>query len=569
MEPAAQQRRRSIPGRIELLFACIPLGLACGYLIWVLANFTHIIRAIGLNPDATWAPVLARDLLSGGERGLIYVGEASHFTTIWFLIATRGLPMADLLWDVTPYLTFLAGLGLTAWACWKAAGRWAALLGLSIGVCAGGQVLLTVMSQGIHGHTFFLNSLLAAFLVLHHTSQRCSRWSWRLPAGTLVVILAGTTLASDPLFLPSGLLPFCAAPLALALIDRTKRNRELAVVTAALSLLSVITSVLFNQWMYAVGFRKTYATEGYALASPREALRNLLMFVNHTVSLGNGGGIYSGRTLDLTLRTVGEVGMMVFLVAAAGFLALRVIALMRLKRQRGWTEQPLSIFILYWSMSAVAIGGAFVLSTFALGPSDTSRYVIPVFFSLAAVAVVPARRAGWRRAAVVAGTGLFCLLSIANRNSLFVYEQWSMLRETGLQGSKIVSFLEDEQVNVGYSGYFNSHPLTYASDMQVSAYPVTRCRIPKSERLCPFPVNARSVWYRPRPGIRSFVLSDSNGPEVIAKSPKPELGPPSASRHFGSISIYIYNYDVASRLAPPCPLASPQVTCPAEPASSN
>jgi len=141
--------------------------LASGYLLWLIAQFSRIIDAVNLNPDAAWAPVLALEGKSGPEGGFILVGEANHVTTIWFLMATRSLPFRSVIWEWAPFLTFLGGLGLIAWACWKVAGRWAALLALSIGVAATPAVLLTALPEGIHGLTFFADAILAAFLVFH------------------------------------------------------------------------------------------------------------------------------------------------------------------------------------------------------------------------------------------------------------------------------------------------------------------------------------------------------------------------------------------------------------------
>lgn len=543
----------------------VPVALASGYLIWLVANFPRIVKAIELDPDAAWAPVLALDLASGPEGGLVYVGEASHYTTIWLLTATRGLPVRDLLWEAAPFALFLLGLAFTAWAIWRSAGRCAALLGLSIGVCAGAPILLTVMSEGRHGHTFFTSAVLAAFLVLQYSRPGGERYQGRYSpllrwlSAAVLVALAGSTLASDPLLLPSGILPFLLAPLAIALVDRTPRNRELAAMAAVIGVLTILTAFLLGRWMHAGGFRKTYATEGYALASPAQALGNLRTFLNRTLELANG--FIPGQDLDYGFRDFASIGMTMFLVAAVLIPAIRTVRKFTSDRSVGLGEQPLPIMVAFWVMSLLGTAGAFSLSSFASGPSDNLRYVMPAFFALAAVTVVPARRPGWGRTVVVVGASLFCLLSITNRAALFQYERFPNHQAARHQAA-IVSFLENEGALLGYAGYFNSHPLTYASEMRVRVYPVLACRLPVSDELCRFPVNIRTAWYQARSGVRSFLLSDHEVPDIIAARFLPEFGKPSAYRRFGNISVYVFDYDIASRLAAPCPLGSPKLTCP-------
>ncbi|HVL51959.1 MAG TPA: hypothetical protein VM754_10720, partial [Actinomycetota bacterium] len=185
------------------LLAWFPMMLAAGYTGWLVAQFDRVMRVIHVNPDAAWAPVLVADMATGTSGGKIFVGEASHLTTIWFLMLTRSFPFRDVLWDWAPFLTFLAGLGLTAWACKRVAGVWPAMLTLALGASATATVILTVMAAGIRGNTFFAVSFLAFALVrLGETGagrlKTAGMWA-------LVVLVAGSTLASDPLFLAVGL----------------------------------------------------------------------------------------------------------------------------------------------------------------------------------------------------------------------------------------------------------------------------------------------------------------------------------------------------------------------------
>jgi hypothetical protein len=57
-------------------------------------------------------------------------------------------------------------------------------------------------------------------------------------------------------------------------------------------------------------------------------------------------------------------------------------------------------------------------------------------------------------------------------------------------------------------------------------------------------------WYIPR-HRRTFLLVDPN--ELYVTSLPPGLGAPLAVYPLGSIDMYIYSYDIASRLGPPAP----------------
>jgi hypothetical protein len=534
--------------------------LASGYLLWLVAQFQRIIDSVNLNPDAAWAPVLALDGKSGPRGGFILVGATNHVTTLWFLMATRSLPFRSAIWDWTTFLTFLGGVGLIAWACWKVAGRWAALLASSIGVAATPAVLLTVLPEGIHGLTFFADAILAAFLVFHACKWKRASAATRTAASGLVVLVAGLTVASDPLFLISGLLPFWAASTALWLTHRSRRNKRLALLVTVITGQALLLSAITGRVMHTLGFRTNYATEGFAVASRDQISRNIRVFVDHLWTLGNGSAPL-GEDPSLAAS-----GMRYFVIGSvtAGIGLTLWILLRRLVRGRepGWLEQPLALYLLFWTASGLAIFGAFSLSTFAAGPSNTFNYVIPVFYALIATVPVLARRPGWARLPVTVGTTLFCLLSFLDKGGVLLYEQVPLFKPTDRVGAEVISFLTAQGVSRGYADYFNSHPLTRLSEGRIHSYPVLPCRRPVSPALCPFPVNTRTAWYRPTNGSRSFLLFDADSVTSISTPPPADFGAPAITGRFGGVSVFVYDYDVGSKLAPACPLGSPSFFCP-------
>ncbi|MGQ0679175.1 MAG: hypothetical protein ACT4OM_05885 [Actinomycetota bacterium] len=543
-----------MPGR---LLPWIPLLLAGGYALWLVGSYRRIISVVHINPDAAWAPVLVRGLGTPGNRGgSIFVGEASHLTTIWFLALTRELPFRDVIWDWAPFAFFLGGLGLTGWAAHRVAGQWPTALTVALGLASGATILLTVFAEGIRGHTFVADAFLAAVLVWaatgrldrpgRSTASRGNRRPGQLAGvGVLVLLVAGATLASDPLFLAVGLVPFAAAPVVVGLIDRTRASRDLALAGPALAAVAFGLSELVWRAMGSVGFEKNYLKDGYAFASPSQIRANLEEFVVHLLSLTNG--FFADQQGPMRLGRLAMALVLAGTVVYCSVLFFRTAKAVR----AGSGERGLLMYLAFWLLSAGGTFAAFALSTFPAGPSDSSRYVIPAVFALGAVAPLAARFPGRCRLAAAGAVALFCLLSIASRQELFAYERVPGFKTLLDEGPRIAQFVRSEGIHRGYSGYFTSHQLSLMSGMSVQVYPVIACHQPESDVLCPFSVNVRTSWFEPQQG-RSFFLHDASAPEFIAPAPPASFGDPVTQQSFGSITAYVYDYDVAELFDRPC-----------------
>lgn len=555
--PRPPLRRPSITTLVLRWFPGLPVLLAAGFTAWIVSRPSRVIHAVHLNPDAAFAPVLVADLRTGTRGGLTLVGEASHLTAIGFLYFTRGLPFRDLIWDWGPYVTFLIGLGIGAWACWRVAGPWAAAMAFSIGACAEASVLTTVMSEGIRGHTFFAVAVMCAFLVA--IVQRPDMPRARRVAGVaLVVAVAGATAASDPLFLAVGLGPLVGAACTVWLLRRDRRSRWLAAIALGTAAGAMVLSQLIWALMHSLGFKKNYLSTGYSFVDPGQVWPNVQVFLRHLLRL-----THAAPLTHPSRATPAQLAMTLVIIAVTVY-AFSLVVRLRRRPERPAAEAAstaLLVYTAFWVLSGLGVLAAFALSSFSAGPSDTSRYVIPVFFALAAVGPLWGRRLDWRRPVAAAGVTLFCLASIAARQDLFVQERYPGFGSVHRNGPALISFLESKGLRYGYGGYFTSHQLTLMSDLHVYTYPVIACRVPASDIICPLFVNVRTAWYVPRPGVRSFLLQDSSVPASISPAPSKSLGRPSEVRTFGTMTVYLFDYDIASRFSPPC--IDPGVfTCP-------
>ena len=102
-----------------------------------------------------------------------------------------------------------------------------------------------------------------------------------------------------------------------------------------------------------------------------------------------------------------------------------------------------------------------------------------------------------------------------------------------------------EHLNVGYADYWDAAPIMWSTHFKVRAYPVQDC----APNLCWSYLHMITSWYTtPRPGQRSFLIADPSQP--VSAAPTPNLGKPSAVHQIGTLTMYVYLYDIASRMIP-------------------
>ena len=116
---------------------------------------------------------------------------------------------------------------------------------------------------------------------------------------------------------------------------------------------------------------------------------------------------------------------------------------------------------------------------------------------------------------------------------------------TPQQAQALARFAKSEHVTYGYTGYWDAADLTWMSDFEVKAYPVSQC-VNGSYAICPFNIGISS-WYRPRSGGNSMFVVDHGIQLATVSAPDPSDGIPSASTTIGDLTVYVYPYDIASR----------------------
>ena len=151
--------------RFQRLWPWLPLVLAAIWVVALAADFRDLVQAIYASADFASAPVIG-ELYGEREGSQVVLGNFPWYSTLWFEQLTAGLPAHRQIWQLAPWLFSLLGVAAAAWATWRAAGAWAAMIvAVTLG-CAGSTLINFQFGLSLHSPAFTHVCLLGAFLVL-------------------------------------------------------------------------------------------------------------------------------------------------------------------------------------------------------------------------------------------------------------------------------------------------------------------------------------------------------------------------------------------------------------------
>ncbi len=209
-------------------------------------------------------------------------------------------------------------------------------------------------------------------------------------------------------------------------------------------------------------------------------------------------------------------------------------------RREGESILPIA-WCAFWASSALLLSASFVFSS---NPIDinSSRYLVGVIYAVAALLPLLARGGVAIRAAVTAGVTIFALsglVSLAENEELATgTASYSLIHQ-------VERYLDSQGLNLGYANYWDGASIMWSSHFHIRAYPVQDC----APNLCWSYLHMITSWYTtPRPRQRSFLISDAT--QAVSSAPTPNLGKPSAIQPIGPLTVYVYPYDIASRMIP-------------------
>jgi hypothetical protein len=550
--PRAAGRRRPSgvavgPGDGRLWLA--PAAGAALYAVTLLVNLHAVIAAVYRNSDAAVDGVLGEAIGHFPAGSYVSLGNRGWFEEWLFLEATRGLPGHRSLWEVGPLLWSLMGLVLLIWTARRLLG-WgpAALCGAAL-LCVGPFGRFCSVAIAWHSLSLTHTIVLAAVAVGVLPQLRRVPTAGLAAGAVLVGALCAFPTASDSLFIFWALIPLAVTAAVLAARSRSlPRGRLFAFTTIVVLVAAVgawgVTSILHGEHVVA----RALPLE---LVAPSMIADNLALLVESFVYLAGGSLEAPSSSLHDVLSVVSAVLALLALLAV-----LDHVRRLAGRSARAGLPDRLLAYVVFWVTSMLAASVVFVLSD---APKDalSGRYLLSAYAATAALLPLVALRSRRARALVLAGVCVFALIAtyqLASQPSLVIGRPGVAARFPGPKTTgALESFARQEHVTQGYGGYWDAEELTWATNFKVLVRPVRPCS-GRRPALCYPQLGSVSSWYRPRPHTRSLLIVDAPGSSFnVVLAPDPRLGRPLASRRLGLIDVYVYPYDIASKLkAPRC-----------------
>ncbi len=520
----------------------LPCGIAAVYVSVFVAQLPHNIWVIGWDSDFASGFTVPATVVRTGTGGHTVLGTYALYVPLWFGLLTAWLPLHRELWEIAPTMLSVAAALILGWSVAQIANRRAAMLAVLIVLIASPATLILFMSPVAHNTVYVGTALCGAYLVwLARGGAR--RRATTLAVPPLAAVVLGTCLASDVVLATTGLGPL-ALTAVLACVRRDRHSRVVGISALTTVLVALPVAKVTSTIMASLGYRTNPPPLTVAPLSTLPAHARLLLTGLEALFGGNVGTAAPG-----TLHT--ELGVACDVVMAAALLTLLVagtrsaIGLLsgrREARQLAPIRLAASLYTVYWASSAAMACGAYLLSEFL--ESAHEPFYLSVVLSVAAVVPLFVSRRPLARRLVIAGVSIFFTASVVGLTSQSIAPIPPLARYE----ADVVRLAKADDVTAGYAGYWDASSLTWISRERVKVRPVFQCPNPGGAELCIFSQETVPSWYVPR-RRRSFLLVDST-PFAITSLPA-GLGRPLATYRFGPIQMYVYPYDIASRLGPP------------------
>lgn len=507
----------------------LPFLLAGLFVVGLGIELREVLTTIYLNGDAASAPVLA-GLLDERGGGRVILGDYRWFEALYALRVVDALPASRQLGQLLPLVVYAASVAGVAWSVIQVAGRRRGLLVAALLACPSPLVLMAVATLNFHGlalaHTVLLG---VALLVL---VLRGGTWSGVQLAGfaVIVVLVSAPGVGSDQLVLLGGVVPFLFAATVLAVFSLVPRRVLVGAWAAGLG--AVAAGALLSALGTGAGVRDTdrpFMTSTFAQVLDRAGL-----FLDGFAAFTHGA---TGQLLGV--RTGAEF------VAASGALVVLVVAGVGVRRtlpRLPELEPVRASLLLFWGTSTALLVAAFVSTSAAVDTTSVRYYLAawPGVLVLITITLTPRITAPLlgAAAALVAALGLVDLV-----HGDYTASDPRFAR--GEIAGQLKRLVETEGLDHGYAGYWTAANLTYQTRLAARVYPVQPC----GEVACPFVLHRLDAWYVPEAKVRSFYITDNAAPPPQAPQPPAEWQAVRTTG-FGSLTVYIYDYDIASRLGP-------------------
>jgi hypothetical protein len=551
---AMSQSMRSLrPAGLPWLLA---LGLAGAYLVVFVVQLPHNIGDFGWVSDYVSGFTISQTVVDTGTGGHTLLSTTGAYLPLWFGLLTAHWPLHRQIWEAAPTVLFLVTALTVGWSVAQLADRRAAVLATLTVAVASPWALAFFMAASAHNAVYPATALLGAYLIWLARGTRRRR-ATNLAVPLLGAVALGVCLASDALLIVTGAVPFALTAIAAGL-HRDRRSRLLALSALATVVGAIPIAVLTRVIMHSAGYRTLPPPAKLAPLSALSEHAHILfdglkrLFNGY---LGNASpAMFGGLTPTASGPLHAELGVACTIVMVAALLALLAIGARTAwgfvwsERRAGVPRPALelarTLHITYWVSSAVVICAAFEFGTRAAVRYEA--YYGTVVLSVAAVLPLLMRPASVARWLIPIGASILfagSLLGLTSHTLDTAYDP-----PISHYGGDVVRVAREHGVTAGYAGYWDASSLTWSSHERVTVRPLSECQNPSGAAICPFFLDRVPSWYVPR-RRRTFLLVDPNSQYVVALPAG--LGEPTASYAIGPMRMYIFPYDIASRLGPP------------------
>jgi hypothetical protein len=530
----------------------IPVVLGGMYLADILLHLRTILDSVWLSSDADIDGVLAHMSAEARPGAVMTTGDFPHYETMAFTLLTRSFPLYRVIWKLAPVFFAAVGLGAVAFSTFRAFGRWPAALVSAALVCfAGGGVaritaggLATVFSIDSHANAIITAAACGAVLVW--VVPRIATLTNRqlLTAGAVIGVCGGLPLAGDSLYLAWGLTPLVVV-VGLAAWRGPQDGAPRVIAFGAWAVgVTLVTDVAFGAIMRAVGVRGFEPSlRGFlTFVRPNGIITNLNTLIRAMPSL-TAGSFYGKSVTSRSELEIMSAALVFAAMLAVGWSVRRRVA-NSLPRGAGGGDVVGERFVHTTFWITVLVAGLVVFMIGTPNPWTTDgRYLLgPYVGIMALLPLLLERGLGWRLV-VTGAASLFILSALYQFNSGVLTEMQAGYQTTGTANA-VAAYAKSENVAVGYGYYWNSIDLMWNSDFKVDVFPVQRCQ--KQLLLCTFNEISISSWDRPHGKVRSMLVVNPRARQVRGREPR--FGTPIASKKISDLWIYVYSYDIATKL---------------------
>jgi hypothetical protein len=504
------------------------------------------IHSLDLSSDYAMSLVLPALAGHAPAGSVISLGNHPFYEAWWFERATVGLPHARAIWELAPFVVEGAGIAVVAWCAWVALGGLAAIAcAVALVSISDGWRVVLGMSGGRVGTAFHAGALCAVLLILAGAGRAPNlsrRW---LVALTVFTVAAGAVASSDSLVAATVVVPYVLAPCVWWCYARTKEALRIgayAIVTGAAALLG---GVILTAWMHSE--HVIHSPFPVVFTTAASLVTNIDDLIGAWAGLGGGAffGLPASGTNLLTF-----VAGVLCLAALAGVLwamARRTYAFLHAASTGTAVPPARGLYIAFWSFVIATDLAVYLLTSVSgsLGPGD--HYLLSAWVGVAALlgAFVIGRRF-W--ATLLAAAAIFGILNVRTHIADGV-PAFGVAPDSQL-AYDIEHFTRDYGAQFGFSEYGDAAPITWETHLATKVYPLQPCGVPSG--LCAFFIGISS-WYTPIAHVHSFLLTDPRAGIAggTITLPPADLGKPIAAEAFGGIwAVYVYSYDIASRVGP-------------------